>query len=273
MSVVSPVVKKLIAVITLLIFIALLYVHSLPKAHIKMPTVPPPKSMEEHDLCTITNPLTNGFINLRELGALGHDGLVTAWNSKGFDYHHNFTLGICSTPFKQPAEVRDVSNSSLVGGYYTNADGTKFSIGEYSAHPKFRGRKLTLTYENGSYCSASKDLRKSTILSFVCDREIMAKAQVSFVGQLHDCAYYFEVRTVHACPTFNDEETASVAWVFFLLILVAAGVFFGAGHLYQLIRKNARRMAGTSADWKPTPVVGVADALKQLLKPNEKLPL
>ena len=59
----------------------------------------------------------------------------------------------------------------------------------------FRGRKLTLTYENGSYCDAvdsitNQRLRKSTILTFTCDREMSARALVSFIGQANECTYF-----------------------------------------------------------------------------------
>ena len=40
--------------------------------------------------------------------------------------------------------------------------------------------------------------RKSTIMSFLCDRDLVTPA-FSFVGTLDSCTYFFEVRTSAAC--------------------------------------------------------------------------
>lgn len=42
--------------------------------------------------------------------------------------------------------------------------------------------------------------RKSTIMSFLCDRDLVTPAATfSFVGSLDSCSYFFEVRTAAAC--------------------------------------------------------------------------
>ena len=42
--------------------------------------------------------------------------------------------------------------------------------------------------------------RKSTIMSFLCDRDLVSpRATVSFVGTMDSCSYYFEVRSAAAC--------------------------------------------------------------------------
>lgn len=42
--------------------------------------------------------------------------------------------------------------------------------------------------------------RKSTIMSFLCDREALsAQATASFVGSMDSCTYFFEVRSAAAC--------------------------------------------------------------------------
>ncbi|ODV93691.1 hypothetical protein PACTADRAFT_46176 [Pachysolen tannophilus NRRL Y-2460] len=202
--------------------------------------IPPIKS-PNLDPCTAINPLTNGFFDLRSLSSMNlNDGSVSAWNARGYDYNMNFTLGMCSSPLKkqniQPGDFDQVTNTSLIGGFYTDQEGVKYSIGEYSTAPVFRGRKLTLTYTNGSFCektSTGEAWRKSTILSFTCDRELMAKAQISFVGVLHDCDYFFEVRTVHACPTAAKSDNLALVWIFLIIFLAALMVYCGAGTLYK----------------------------------------
>ncbi|CCH46033.1 putative mannose 6-phosphate receptor-like protein [Wickerhamomyces ciferrii] len=174
--------------------------------------------------CSSTNPLTGGFFDLSELSSINQENIV-AWSAKGHDYNKNFTLGVCSSPLKPNVEVNNnfdghfakyQINSSEVGGFYVDEFGDKFSIGNFNSTPVFRGRKLTLSYHNGSYCPNGID-KKSTLLSFICDREILSKATVSFVGVLHDCDYFFEVRTVHACPTAQKADNLALIWIFLFM--------------------------------------------------------
>lgn len=82
------------------------------------------------------------------------------------------------------------------------------SCSEQASEPFFRGRKLVLNYTNGSPCpgdwnTASKNSSvrtKSTIMSFLCDRDAPANiATPSFVGTMDSCTYFFEVRSSAAC--------------------------------------------------------------------------
>jgi cation-dependent mannose-6-phosphate receptor len=79
---------------------------------------------------------------------------------------------------------------------------------EQASEPFFRGRKLVLNYTNGSPCpgdwnTASKNSSvrtKSTIMSFLCDRDAPANtATPSFVGTMDSCTYFFEIRSSAAC--------------------------------------------------------------------------
>ncbi|KAG7841198.1 hypothetical protein KL941_005414 [Ogataea angusta] len=220
--------------------------------------------------CTVVNPLTNQFFDLRPLGALGNDGLVQAWNARGYDYGRNFSIGICHTPLKQlqsssESDFEGIANKSEVGGYYTDITGHKKSIGQISTTPKFRGRKLVLEYTDGSVCEGFKSdgsLRKSTILSFVCDREIMTKASISYVGSLHDCSYFFEVRTIHACPTAAKKDDKAIIWIFLFICLCAVAVFFGGGFVYSFFRYNHGRQSTTH--WKRNSFAAGARNLAQV---------
>ncbi|ODV83593.1 hypothetical protein CANARDRAFT_29825 [[Candida] arabinofermentans NRRL YB-2248] len=206
--------------------------------------------------CTVINPLTNQFFDLRSLGSLGPDSLTQAWNARGFDYGRNFSLGICSTPLKQLSHIsnkdfQDIDNKTEVGGYFTDEFGNKQSIGQWSTIPKFRGRKMVLEYNDGSYCKntiGGEKLRKSTILSFTCDREIMSKAQVSFIGSLHDCSYFFEVRTIHACPTAAKEDDSALIYIFLFICLCALAVYMGAGFVYKFFKRL--QLHQSSSSWK-----------------------
>ena len=79
---------------------------------------------------------------------------------------------------------------------------------EQASEPFFRGRKLVLNYTNGSPCPDDLNMastnastrRKSTIMSFLCDRDAPASiATPSFVGSMDSCTYFFEVRSSAAC--------------------------------------------------------------------------
>lgn len=199
------------------------------------------------DPCTIINPLTNQFFDLRPLSSLNNNNEVQAWNSKGFDYGRNFSIGICSTPLRQinaltELDFIDSKNKSDIAGYYTNSDGHKVSIGSVSSTDlKFRGMNLVMEYINGDKCENSPNLFKSTLLTFKCDREMMSKARVNYLGASNNCSYFFEVRTVHACATSYDENDDEI-WIIFLTILLSAmGVYFFAGIIYKCIKNHYDR--------------------------------
>lgn len=229
-------------------------------------STPDPEVPEEEApiFCSATHPLTNGFFDLSDLSSVGKEGIV-AWSAKGHDYIKNFTLGICSSPLKSNVDVHNnfngrtgaLINSTEVGGYYTDEDGQRFSIGNFNSTPVFRGKKLTLQYNNGSYCPNGID-RKSTILSFACDRETQQKASISFVGVLHDCDYFFEVRTVHACPTAHKDEGLGVIWIFFFIFLAAVFVYTSGGFLYKRIVLNRR-------GWRQLPTYNLGNKVSSAL--------
>ncbi|KAI5953100.1 MRL1 [Candida margitis] len=206
------------------------------------------------DPCTIKNPLNQGFIDLRGLSAMSNENRALPWKSRGYDSGKNFTIGICSNPFKQShnelSEIQDSVNSSMIGAYYVDPATNKYvSMGEYSTQPIFRGRKLTLTYENGSFCNAYTSpsgprLRKSTILTFTCDREMSAKASVSYIGSSNDCTFFFEVRSHHACPTAAKANNMAAFWIFLFIFLAALAVYFSGGLLYKHMRASKRDNRG-----------------------------
>lgn len=205
-------------------------------------------ALKELDPCTVINPISHGFIDLSSLSSMSNEGKALPWTAKGYDKGHNFTLGICSTPFKHlqlTNQVVDVDNTSLVGGFYSDPKTNKFySIGDFSQEPVFRGRKLTLTYSGGSYCqgivnaTTNENLRKSTVLSFTCDREMLAKASISYIGSLHDCSFFFEVRSHHACPTAAKANNLAVIWIFLFILIAALAAYGSGGFLYHYLKRQ-----------------------------------
>ncbi|EGV65940.1 Cation-independent mannose-6-phosphate receptor CI-MPR [Yamadazyma tenuis] len=200
------------------------------------------------DECTIVNPLSRGFIDLRGLSAGGNEGRPIGWGAKGYDSGVNFTIGICSSPMKKlhdKSEIQDGMNSSLIGAYYKDPkSGQYVSIGEFNTVPKFRGRKLTLTYDGGSFCNIRDEngdkIRKSTLITLTCDREMHSKAAVSYIGNSNDCSYMFEMRSHHVCPTAVKGNSTNAFWIF-LIIIASAVIGISSGNiLYKQMKKPKR---------------------------------
>ncbi|CCC71769.1 hypothetical protein NCAS_0I01010 [Naumovozyma castellii] len=211
---------------------------------IKTPDVakPPTKDL----FCAVMNPNTGAYIDLSELSSTPNrqesqdknnrhntdtetPPPAPRWLVRGWGYNTNFTLSICSSPVSKLEEDR---LSNLTGGSYVDPnDHTKLvSIGNFGTKPTLLGgvgsKKLTMKYENGSKCPNGKD-SKSTLLNFVCDRDLSSRAQISFIGSLHDCSYFFEVRSIYACPTSNKVNEVNVVGIFigifFVFLMVELG--------------------------------------------------
>lgn len=197
------------------------------------------------DPCTVFSPL-KGFIDLRGLSSASNEGKAVPWITKGFDSGHNYLIGVCLSPIKKTNlkfSIKDGLNASEVGAFFIDpASGQYVLMGQYSESPVFRGRKLTLTYSNGSYCDSIKyangeRVRRKTILTFTCDRDMMSKAHVSYVAAVDDCTYLFEFRSDFACPTAAKADNFAAIWIFLLIFLAALMVFFSGGFLYRPLKR------------------------------------
>ncbi|KAJ5894168.1 hypothetical protein N7495_005859 [Penicillium taxi] len=169
-----------------------------------------------------------------------------SWHAKGHDYNANFTINICAPVIEDVTDVVGVPSSrwSNISAYYEQS-GKVYSIGEQASDPFFRGRKLVLNYTNGSPCpddyntdNASTSKRtKSTILSFLCDRDALPSlATPSFVGTMDSCSYYFEIRSSAACGgTAVDPNAGGLGpgGVFGVIMLIAVAVYLIGGCAYQ----------------------------------------
>lgn len=207
------------------------------------------KAEQTIESCTVFNPHLHTFVDLRGLSSIENDGKPLPWSARGYDKKLNFTLGICSTAFKKSHdkgdEIKDSVNSSSIGGYYIDpALGKYVSIGEYSTTPVVRGKKISLSYTNGSYCDnlqnskTGEKLRKSTTLLFTCDRDMLSRGTISFVDSIDDCHYIFEIKSPHACPTAAKSDDLAVIWIFLLILVAALTVFFLGGSVYRLFTRK-----------------------------------
>lgn len=90
----------------------------------------------------------------------------------------------------------------------------------------------------------SKPRRKSTTISFLCDRDPgSSQATISFVGTDPDeCAYFFEARSIHACAHAEPHKPGSVGpgSVFGLIFVIAVLVYVLGGVFYNRTVAHAR---------------------------------
>lgn len=192
---------------------------------------------EDSSFCAVTNAATGQYIDLSQLSSTPNlpssrkksktkSEPKTRWLVKGYgsDIDKNFTISICSSPVI-PDNDETKKLTDLTGAYYSVNNTKKneietISIGNFNTRPKlFGNKKLTLQYEQGSKCPNGID-RRSTLLNFVCDREITSRAQINYIGNSNNCSYFFEVRSIYACPTANKSNEISVLGIFLAIIFV-----------------------------------------------------
>ncbi|KAJ5764159.1 Vacuolar sorting receptor (Mrl1) [Penicillium manginii] len=169
-----------------------------------------------------------------------------SWHARGHDYPANFTINVCAPVLENVTDVVGVDPARWqnVSAFYEQA-GKIYSIGEQASEPFFRGRKLVLNYTNGSPCpgdwntaSANASIRtKSTIMSFLCDRDALPnQATTSFVGTMDSCSYYFEIRSSAACGGIAVDPNSGglgPGGVFGVIMLIAVAAYFIGGCAYQ----------------------------------------
>ncbi|KAL3423610.1 hypothetical protein PVAG01_05357 [Phlyctema vagabunda] len=212
--------------------------------------------------CTTSS--SGSFYDLRALTAehveegkkASKSGRTESWHAKGYDYHANFTMNFCA-PVVEPVEdvigIHDKQMWKNVSAYY-ETNGKIYSIGQQSSNLTVRGKRLVLQYTNGSPCGPEKNKkrrssddevtrRKSTLISFHCEKDPVAQqAPPTFIGTDPDeCAYFFEIRSTHACggaePT---KQGVGPGAVFAIIGVIAILVYFLGGVFYQRNVAHAR---------------------------------
>lgn len=85
--------------------------------------------------------------------------------------------------------------------------------------------------------------RKSATISLLCDHDPDTQTTASFVGTDPDeCAYFFELRSQHACPSAAPHKPGSVGpgSVFAIILVIAILVYVFGGIFYQRTVAHAR---------------------------------
>ncbi|KAL4911217.1 hypothetical protein BDW74DRAFT_6212 [Aspergillus multicolor] len=190
-----------------------------------------------------------------------------SWHAKGYDYNANFTLNICGPVIENVTDVVGIEEPGWqnVSAYYKK-DGKTYSIGQQSSDPFFRGRKLVMNYTDGSPCDDEGTHNKSTIISFLCDRDVTTSTPtISFVGTMDQCTYFFEVRSSAACGGYGHDPAGqglSPGGVFGIISLIAVAAYLVGGCAYQrtVMHQRGWRQCPNYSLW-----AGIFDFFKDMI--------
>ncbi|KAL4780026.1 mannose-6-phosphate receptor binding domain-containing protein [Aspergillus varians] len=217
-----------------------------------------------YDLSALTVPLNGGDKSRKH-----HRD--ESWHVRGHDYNANFTLNICAPVVEEVTDVVGVNENNWqnVSAYYQR-EGMTYSIGQQASDPFFRGRKLVMNYTDGSPCDGEfigkGSHNKSTIISFLCDRDISAYSPtISFVGTMDQCTYFFEVRGSAACGGFSHDSAGqglSPGGIFGIIALIAVAAYLVGGCAYQrtVMHQRGWRQCPNYSIW-----AGILDFLKDMI--------
>lgn len=124
--------------------------------------------------CTLHSPTSGSYFDLTRLQLAPPDDpkksissspsqRTESWHARGHDYGANFTLNFCGPVIEDLKDVEGVDKKlwQNVSAYYKTEKGDIYSIGQNSASPLFRGRKLILNYTDGSPCPDFEDVDTS----------------------------------------------------------------------------------------------------------------
>ncbi|KAL2164018.1 hypothetical protein VTH06DRAFT_3232 [Thermothelomyces fergusii] len=99
------------------------------------------------------------------------------------------------------------------------------------------------TKDNGEGAGDQTQLRKSASISFLCDHDPETPTAFSFVmADPYECAYFFEVRSQHACAAAEPHKPGSVGpgSVFAIIFFITVMVYVIGGVFYQRTVAHAR---------------------------------
>ena len=142
------------------------------------------------------------------------------------------------SPCGEPKKVRDKRTFEV-------HDGAAYKYADFANEEEGDEQMSTfdMLYDNDTKKGDGK-WRKSMSVSFLCDRDpVGEKLSIAFVGtDPHECAYFFEARTIHACPTAEKHKPGSVGpgSVFVIILVIAMLVYLVGGVFYQRTVAHAR---------------------------------
>ncbi|KAG2174335.1 hypothetical protein INT43_004358 [Umbelopsis isabellina] len=133
---------------------------------------------QDANTCTTKDSKGNSY----DLNPLKHTSSETDWTFHDPDSSMEFRLNICG-------ELQEKNTGLMhpegVGAFTKERSESKgYSIGQYSEKPFFRGDKLMLKYTEGQACPRDSNAKRSTLVSFICDRGVsdMNKLKIAITG-------------------------------------------------------------------------------------------
>lgn len=136
-------------------------------------------------------------------------------------------------------DTTGIKDNSDLGPYGTS----EYMDGETDEETIEEERNKALA-EGDSTSEDSDVRRKSTLISFICDRDPTSTGMtVTFVGTDPDeCAYFFEARSSHACASAEPHKPGSVGpgSIFGLIVVIAILVYALGGIFYNRTVNHAR---------------------------------
>ncbi|SPO01089.1 related to MRL1 Mannose 6-phosphate Receptor Like [Cephalotrichum gorgonifer] len=137
---------------------------------------------------------------------------------------------------------RSIHDGAMYGDYSDDEDAPAPSAANLDADDD--QRRAGAEEEKEKEKDKKEVRRKSATISFLCDHDPAdVHATVNFVGTDPDeCAYFFDVRSQHACLSAEPHQPGSVGpgGVFALLLSIALVVYFAGGVFYQRTVAHAR---------------------------------
>lgn len=185
---------------------------------------------------------------VKDVVGLGGSG---AWKNVSAYYELEgkvYSLGQASSALT--ARGRKVSlqytGGSPCGGDGRTKDKRAPSVHSGAAHHEFDDEQAAegARRDQLRHSATERERRKSATLAFVCDHDMVGeKAAVSYIGSSPDgCAYFFDVRSSHACAGVEPHPRGSVGpgGLFAIILLIAVMVYVLGGVFYQRTVAHAR---------------------------------
>lgn len=138
------------------------------------------------------------------------------------------------------------TGGSPCGGDGRTKDKRAPSVHSGAAHHEFDDEQAAegARRDQLRHSATERERRKSATLAFVCDHDMVGeKAAVSYIGSSPDgCAYFFDVRSSHACAGVEPHPRGSVGpgGLFAIILLIAVMVYVLGGVFYQRTVAHAR---------------------------------
>ncbi len=160
--------------------------------------------------------------------------------SRGRELVLQYTGGSPCPDLPNPDADVDRSSSSSSGGGSSNNMDNIYGSG-YDKERRYTSGGVSSSVAPRAATSSVR--RKTATFAFLCDRDpLETVAHVSFVGTPDQCAYFFKIRSPHACAGAEPHKPGSVGpgGVFAIIFGVALLVYFIGGVVYQRTVAHAR---------------------------------